>query len=62
MNAQQHFDATSEQFLKLFGLTLQDAGFDPERFFHAYGDLAPRDAALEAGDDYDLQRVDLGWR
>ncbi len=62
MNAEQHFDATSAEFQRLCGLALLDAGFDPERFFHSYGDLAPREAALQAGNKYDLERVDLGWR
>jgi hypothetical protein len=62
MNAHQHFDATDAEFLHCFGLSLEDAGFDSDRFFHTYGDLSPREAALQAGNDYDLDRVDLGWR
>jgi hypothetical protein len=48
MNAHQHFDATNAEFLHCFGLSLEEAGFDPGRFFHTYGDLTSRDAALEA--------------
>lgn len=62
MNAQQHFDATNAEFLHCFGLSLEDARFDPDRFFPTYGDLSSRDADLEAGSDYDLDRVDSGWR
>ncbi|MEN1994179.1 hypothetical protein [Stenotrophomonas bentonitica] len=62
MNDQQHFNAANAEFLHCFGLTLEDAGFEPDRFFHTYGDLSPREAAVQAGEDYDLDRVDLGWR
>lgn len=41
MNAHQHFDATDAEFLPCFGLSLEDAGFDSDRFFHTYGDLSP---------------------
>lgn len=26
-----------------------------------YADMPPRDAALQYGEDYDLQRIDLDW-
>lgn len=34
MNAQQHFDATKTELLHCFGLSLEDAALDPDRFFH----------------------------
>lgn len=60
MNSQQHFDVTTAEFLHCFGLCLEEADVDPDRFFHVYGDLSPRDAALKAGSDYDRVRLGFG--
>lgn len=62
MNAQQHFYATNAEFLHCFGLSLEEAGIDPGRFLHTYGDLTSRDAALEAGSDYGRAQLGFGWR
>lgn len=62
MNASQHYTVASAEFLKLYGITLKDAGFDEAMFHERYGDLEPTEAALQCGEAYDLDRVDLGWR
>lgn len=37
-----------------------DAGVSEEVLLR-YADLAPREAALQFGEDYDLQRIDIDW-
>lgn len=37
-----------------------DAGMSEEVLLR-YVDLAPREAALQFGEDYDLQRTDIDW-
>lgn len=46
---------------KLFAITAQDAGLS-ERDALLYSDLDPRSAALQFGEEYDLDRVDRVWR
>lgn len=53
----QQFD---QQLKALFGIDHADAGMD-QSDLRLYCDLAPRDAALAFGEDYDLDRVDQGW-
>ena len=60
-----HFDPTwlahlNTAFQRSFAIDLQDAGFS-ETDLARYADLSPKDAALELGRDYDLERVDVGW-
>lgn len=50
-----------EAFLRHFGITTTDAGFSDSDLAR-YADLSPNDASLELGADYDLERVDVGWR
>lgn len=45
---------------KLFAIDHGDAGMSEEVLLR-YADLAPREAALQFGEDYDLQRVDINW-
>lgn len=49
MNAHLHFDATDAEFRHCFGLSLKDAGFESDRFFHTYGDLPPERLLLKPG-------------
>jgi len=51
----------NEAFLRHFGITTTDAGFSDSDLAR-YADLSPKDAVLELGADYDLERVDVGWR
>jgi hypothetical protein len=51
------FDATMR---KLFAIDHVDAGLD-KRALARYADLLAHDAAMQFGEDYDLQRVDIGW-
>ena len=44
----------------LFAIDHDDAGMSEEVLLR-YADLSPREAALQFGEDYDLQRVDIGW-
>ena len=44
----------------LFAIDHDDAGMSEEVLL-CYADLSPREAALQFGEDYDLQRVDIGW-
>lgn len=62
MNSTQHYTETDKHFLARYGLTLADAGFSPEHIQRRYGDLQPREAADQIAADYDLQRIDTGWR
>ncbi len=53
----REFDAAMK---KLLAIDHDDAGLDEEVLLR-YADLIPREAALQYGEDYDLQRVDIGW-
>lgn len=44
-----------------FAITINDAGLSYTDIAR-YSDLPPQHAALQFGEDYDLDRVDLGWR
>lgn len=44
----------------LFAIDHDDAGMSEEVLLR-YADLSPREAALQFGEDYDLQRIDIGW-
>ena len=44
-----------------FAITIGDAGLTDTELSR-YADLEPKAAALQFGEDYDLDRVDLGWR
>lgn len=45
---------------ELFAIDHDDAGMSEEVLLR-YADLEPREAALQFGEDYDLQRVDINW-
>jgi hypothetical protein len=54
-------DAFNAALQAHFAITTDDAGLtdtDLARYF----DLPPEQAALQFGEDYDLDRVDQGWR
>ncbi len=53
----QDFDATMRRY---FLIDHVDAGMG-ETELARYTDLLPYDAALQYGEDYDLQRVDVDW-
>lgn len=55
------FKETNGHFTKMFGISIEEAGFSEEAFKQRYGDLSPLDAAHQIGRDYDLDRIDLGW-
>ncbi len=44
-----------------FAITIGDAGLTDTELSR-YADLEPKAAALQFGEDYDLDRVDQGWR
>lgn len=44
-----------------FAITTDDAGLTDTELSR-YADLEPKAAALQFGEDYDLDRVDQGWR
>lgn len=44
-----------------FAITIGDAGLTDTELAR-YTDLDPKAAALQFGEDYDLDRVDQGWR
>ncbi len=44
-----------------FAITLDDAGLTYTELSR-YADLEPKEAALQFGEDYDLDRIDRGWR
>ncbi|MCA0324371.1 MAG: hypothetical protein LCH89_02020 [Proteobacteria bacterium] len=44
-----------------FAITIGDAGLTDTDLVR-YSDLPPEQAALQFGEDYDLDRVDQGWR
>ena len=43
-----------------FAIDHEDAGMSEEVLLR-YVDLSPREAALQFGEDYDLQRIDIDW-
>ncbi|ALJ29435.1 hypothetical protein AOT14_30870 [Stenotrophomonas acidaminiphila] len=53
----QDFDAAMKRY---FLIDHADAGMD-EIELARYVDLRPHVAALQYGEDYDLQRVDIDW-
>lgn len=52
--------AFDKELLHLFAIDHLDAGMD-ECLLGCYADLAPREAALALGSDYDLKRGDALW-
>ena len=44
-----------------FAITTDDAGLTDTELSR-YADLVPKAAALQFGEDYDLDQVDRGWR
>lgn len=53
----QDFDTAMKRH---FLIDHTDAGMGEEELAR-YADLRPHDAALQYGEDYDLQRVDVDW-
>lgn len=53
----QQFDAAMKQ---LFAIDHVDAGMDDQQLSR-FADSPPREAALEFGEKYDLQRADIYW-
>ncbi len=53
----QDFDTAMKRH---FLIDHADAGMGEEELAR-YADLRPHDAALQYGEDYDLQRVDVDW-
>lgn len=53
-------EAFDKELLHLFSIDHSDAGMD-EHLLGCYADLAPREAALAFGSDYDLERGDALW-
>lgn len=45
---------------RFFAIDHDDAGMSEEVLL-PYADLSPQEAALQFGEDYDLQRVDIDW-
>lgn len=60
LNAQWR-DAFNTALQAHFAITIQDAGLTDTELSR-YADLEPKEAALQFGEDYDLDRVDRGWR
>lgn len=54
----QAFDLSLKRY---YAIDHQDAGLSAEEL-DRYSDLLPETAALQFGEDYDMERVDLGWR
>ena len=50
-----------QYMIKFFGVNHIDLGADEDELAY-YSNLEPKEAALAYGDDYDLSRVDAGWR
>lgn len=57
-----HYTEANAEFQRLYALSLEDTGFTSAEFAQRYGDLPAKQSAFEACSDYDLDRVDLGWR
>ncbi len=49
-----------EAMMMFFYIDHDDAGMSEEVLLR-YADLSPREAALQFGEDYDLQRIDIDW-
>lgn len=54
-------DAFNAALKSHFAITIEDAGLTDTELSR-YADLEPKAAALQFGEDYDLDRVDQGWR
>lgn len=54
-------DAFNASLQAHFAITIGDAGLTDTELSR-YADLEPKAAALQFGEEYDLDRVDLGWR
>lgn len=54
-------DAFNAALQSHFAITIEDAGLSDTELSR-YADLEPKAAALQFGEDYDLDRVDQGWR
>ena len=54
-------DAFNAALQSRFAITINDAGLT-DTDLARYSDLPPEQAALQFGEDYDLDRVDQGWR
>ncbi|WP_313229609.1 hypothetical protein [Stenotrophomonas acidaminiphila] len=54
-------DAFNAALQAHFAITIEDAGLSDTELAR-YADLEPKAAALQFGEDYDLDRVDRGWR
>ena len=52
-------DAFNAALQSHFAITIEDAGLTDTELSR-YADLEPKEAALQFGDDYDLDRVDRG--
>ena len=53
-------DAFNDALQAHFAITIGDAGLTGTELSR-YADLEPKEAALQFGEDYDLDRVDQGW-
>ncbi|HDS1522648.1 hypothetical protein D7Y40_02630 [Stenotrophomonas maltophilia] len=54
-------DAFNAALQSHFAITIEDAGLSDAELAR-YVDLEPKEAALQFGEDYDLDRIDQGWR
>ena len=54
-------DAFNAALQSHFAITIGDAGLTDTELSR-YADLEPKEAALQFGEDYVLDRVDQGWR
>jgi hypothetical protein len=52
--------AFDQALMRYFAIDHHDAGLTNTDLAR-YSDLAPEQAALQFGEDYDLDRVDRGW-
>ncbi|GAB1406624.1 hypothetical protein MASR1M8_05430 [Thermomonas brevis] len=53
----EQFDVALQKYL---AINREDAGLSDELIVR-YADLPPHQAALQYGEDYDLQRIDIDW-
>lgn len=54
-------DAFNAALQSHFAITIGDAGLTATELSR-YADLEPKEAVLQFGENYDLDRVVLGWR
>ncbi len=54
-------DAFNAALQSHFAITIEDAGLSDAELAR-YVDLEPKAAALQFGEDYELDRVDQSWR